>query len=71
MQILLIAFLIIVIFFTKLLGHISYIDLIQNIDCTIEIVVVSMIASIPVETILNTHHYITCCVHLHIDTNSI
>ena len=23
------------------------------------------------ETILNTHHFITCCVHLHIDTNSI
>ena len=30
-----------------------------------------MITSIPVETILNTHHFITCCVHLHIDTNSI
>ena len=23
------------------------------------------------ETILNTHHFITCCVHLHIDTNNI
>ena len=23
------------------------------------------------ETILNTHHFIICCVHLHIDTNSI
>ena len=23
------------------------------------------------KTILNTHHFITCCVHLHIDTNSI
>ena len=21
--------------------------------------------------ILNTHHFITCCVHLHVDTNSI
>ena len=38
---------------------------------TVKIAVANLITSIPVETILNTHHFITYCVHLHIDTNSI
>ena len=39
--------------------------------CNVKIAVANLITSIPVETILNTHNFITCCVHLHIDTNSI
>ena len=34
------------------------------------IVVPFLVTSIHVETILNIYHFITCCVHLHIDINS-
>ena len=39
--------------------------------CTIVIAIAFQVTSIPEETILNIHHFITCCVYLHIDTNSI
>ena len=40
-------------------------------NCTVKITVASMIILIFVKTILNIHYYITCCVHLHINTNNI
>ena len=44
---------------------------IWNSAVVVAVAVANMITSIPMETILNTHNFITCCVHLHIDTNNI
>ena len=38
--------------------------------CTIVIALAFRVTSIHVETILNTHHFITCCVYLHIGIGS-
>ena len=44
---------------------------IWNNVVTVTVAVANMITSIPMKTIWNTHHFIICCVHLHIDTNII
>ena len=38
---------------------------------TIVIAIAFQVTSIPVETILNIHYFITCCVYLHIGIDSI
>ena len=42
-----------------------------KLSCVIVIAITFQVTSIPVETILITHHFITCCVYLHIGINSI
>ena len=58
----------------QLLGSVvinfKFVHLEIKLDCIIEIIVALRVTSIHVETILNTNHFITCCVHLHIDINS-
>ena len=51
------------------LNNFNFIHLEIKIDSVIVIVVAFLVTSIHVETILNTHHFITC-VHLHIGINS-
>ena len=48
----------------------QFVHLDIKVDCTIVIAVAFLVISIPVETILNIHHFTTRCVHLHIGINS-
>ena len=54
----------------SIVTNFTFVHLRIKLDCTIVINVAFLVTLIPMETILNIHHFITC-VHLHIGINSI
>ena len=55
----------------SIVTNFAFVYLRIKVDCTIVVPVAFLITSIHVEMILNIHHFITCCVHLHIGINII